>query len=86
MILVANKIMDAGHVPFVPLLSNFWHTITPRPYEDWMKIDFAFIPDCDALYRMKGDSSGADREVALAESLGIPVYYDLDILLKSLEE
>lgn len=80
-IAVGNKLMDNGLIPFIPHLSHFWHTATPRAYEDWMKIDFAFVEVCDALYRMPGESPGGDREVALAQSLGIPVYYDLDAVI-----
>jgi hypothetical protein len=80
-IIAGNAIFDAGHVPFVPHVSHFWHTVTPRPYEDWMKLDLAFLSACDAIVRLPGESSGADREVAEALRLGIPVYYDLAALL-----
>ncbi|MDD5353489.1 MAG: DUF4406 domain-containing protein, partial [Candidatus Omnitrophica bacterium] len=77
-IMVANQLMDAGHIPFVPHLTHFWHTITPRPYEDWIKIDNEFLKCCDCLLRLDGNSEGADKEEELAKSLGIPVYYDID--------
>lgn len=69
-----NQLLDCGHAPFVPHLSHFWHTMTPRSYEDWMFIDLAFLATCDAVIRLSGESSGADREVARAHELGIPVY------------
>lgn len=73
-IMAGNALLDAGHVPFVPHLSHFWHTMTPRPYGDWMKIDLAFLPACEAVIRLPGESPGADIETATARSLGIPVY------------
>lgn len=81
MIMAGNKLLDAGLIPFLPLLSHFWHTVTPRHYEDWMKIDFAFIPSCDVMLRLPGESSGADREEAEAKRLGIPIFYGIDALI-----
>ena len=74
-ILVAGQLRDAGFAPFLPHLTHFWHLVAPRPYEDWLDLDNQFIPCCDALLRIPGESSGADKEVALARSLNIPVFY-----------
>lgn len=82
MIKAANQLLDAGIAPFVPLLSHFWHTVTPRPYEDWMRIDLAYIPLCDAILRIPGESSGAEREIAVAKECRIPVFYDIPALLE----
>lgn len=79
---VANALMDAGLSPFLPHLSHFWHTVTPKPYQEWLDLDFEWITVCQVLYRMPGESSGADKEVALAESLGIPVFRSLQLLLE----
>lgn len=76
-LVVATAVRDAGHVPYVPHLSHYWHARHPRPYEDWMAIDLAIVGRCDALLRMQGDSPGADREVAHAKALGLPVVYDV---------
>lgn len=70
-----NRLMDAGHAPFVPHLTHLWHTVTPRPYLDWTRLDNAFLPHCDAWVRLPGHSPGADAEVRLAQSLGIPVFW-----------
>lgn len=71
----ASKVWDHGHYPYVPHLTHFWHMITPRPYEDWLDLDNQFLPCCDALVRLSGCSSGAGKEVELARSLGIPIFY-----------
>lgn len=69
-------VLDAGHAPFVPHLAHYWHTLHgPRDYEDWMRIDLAWLRAADAVLRLPGESSGADREVALAHELGIPVIH-----------
>ena len=69
----ADQLMDLGYCPIVPLFTHFQHMHHPRPYEDWMKIDEEKVRRCDVLLRLPGESSGADREMVLARSQGIPV-------------
>lgn len=76
-ILVADKLLGMGYIPFCPCLSHFWHFVSPKPWETWLEIDIAIIPKCDALLRLDGESKGADKEVALAKELGIPIFYSL---------
>jgi hypothetical protein len=76
--IAGNELLEKGHIPFIPHLSHYWDEIFPHHYEVWMKIDFAFVEVCEAMLRLPGQSSGADREVALAEKLGIPVYYSIE--------
>ena len=71
----ANELAEAGMVPFVPLLSHFWHFLFPHPSEFWMAMDMEWVTACHAVLRLSGVSDGADDEVALAHSLGIPVFY-----------
>lgn len=72
---IGNRVLDAGHAPFVPHLCHYWHTIHgERDYHDWMRIDLTWLECADLLLRMPGESPGADQEVALAQSLGIPVH------------
>jgi hypothetical protein len=71
---IGNRIWDRGLVPFIPHLSHFWHSVTPRPYAQWLEYDNEWVPLCDAVLRFPGESSGADAEVVLAKSHGIPVF------------
>ncbi len=75
---IGDKVLAKGHIPFIPHLSHFWHFLSPKSYEEWLKIDSAMIPRCDALLRVNGESKGADREVEIAKEKGIPVYYSLE--------
>jgi len=75
---VGDKILTKGHIPVVPHLSHFWHFISPKSYGEWLRIDSAIIPRCDALLRVDGESKGADIEVDIAHRSGIAVYYSLD--------
>jgi len=81
-IIVADRVRDAGAAPFLPHLFMAWHLVSPAAYEEWMDLCLAWVPKCDAMLRMFGESEGADREVELARSLGIPVFESLDALLK----
>lgn len=77
----ANKLMDLGFAPFVPLYSHFQHMAHPRPYEDWIRLDKEWVLACDAVLRLDGKSSGADGEVELAKSNNIPVFYYIEELV-----
>ncbi len=72
---VAEKLRRALLYPFVPHLMIPWGAIHEHHYECWMRLDFAWIKRCDALFRMEGVSPGADREVAFAKNIGLPVFY-----------
>jgi hypothetical protein len=75
----ASDVYRLGCIPFCPHLTALWDFVDQSMgYEDWMQICFAWIPQCHGVMRIPGESSGADREVAFAESLGIPVFYSLD--------
>jgi Domain of unknown function (DUF4406) len=82
----ANTLADLGFAPFVPHGTHFWHMIFPRPYEFWLELDKEFLPFCDALLRLTGESSGADGEVELARQLKIPVFAEIDGLVKYFEK
>ena len=74
------KLMAEGHSPYVPHLTHFMDVAAneqgqPVPYQRWLELDFDWLPMCDELHRLPGESSGSDKEVELAESLGTPVVY-----------
>jgi hypothetical protein len=41
-------------------------------------VSHSILKKCDAVFRIKGESKGADNDVKLALERGIPVYYRLD--------
>lgn len=73
----AEQLVNRGHEPFVPHLNGFWHLAYPHDYETWMRVDMAWLRVSDALVLLPGHSPGAQREVALAHRLGIPVFAGL---------
>lgn len=76
-ILVADQVAGLGWAPFIPVLTHFWHMLSPHDYEFWMKQDMEWLKLCDAVVRLGGESAGADREVRYAISKGIPVYHSV---------
>lgn len=50
-------------------------------HADWLGVDLPWVEVSDALLRLPGDSTGADREVGHALALRIPVFYSVaDVL------
>ena len=82
----ANELMSLGYSPYVPLLCHFQHAVFPRHYEDWLNHVIGWIPYCDAMIRLPGDSPGADKEVEIAKQYGIPVYLTVKALINDTPE
>lgn len=79
----AGPIFRLGHVPMIgewvalPVL----RTLDPVDagegdvmYETARRL----LQHCDAVLRLPGESSGADKDVEIAQELGLPVYRSLD--------
>ena len=79
-ILAADKVLEKGHIPFIPHLTHFWHYISPKPWETWLKIDQDWLEVCDAVLRLPGLSIGADMEVDIAQKAGKPIFYSIEEL------
>ena len=74
----AQALRERGWFPHVPHFYAYWNARHERPYEDWLAQDFCWLEACEAIVRLPGDSAGADREVAYAQRLGMPVFYRLE--------
>ena len=81
--LIGARLLAAGHQPFVPHLAHFWDRLYPQDYDRWMAWCLEWLEKCEAVLRLPGASSGADRETARARELAIPVFYSLDDLQDS---
>lgn len=74
----AEAVVRKGHTPYIPHLSHFWHLVAPHPVDFWYAYDLEWLAVCDAVLRLDGESVGADREIEVAEYLGLPVYRALE--------
>jgi hypothetical protein len=88
---VFNRLMDDGRVwPVAPLWAHFQHTIFPRPYQDWVDYDNAFLKFYDACLRVNPNypdwnykerrSRGADNEVKYFKAAGKHVFTSIEKL------
>lgn len=77
------RVWDEGYgVPIIPHLSMLAHIVDPRPLEYWYRFDLALLARCDALWRLEGESVGADNEVEFALAHNIPVITKLEDLVQ----
>lgn len=83
---MANELINLGYAPFCPHLFHFLHMNNFQEYEKWLEIDIEYLKICDAVIRIPGDSSGADKEISIANNLHIPVFQDTYLLTKFLSK
>lgn len=74
----ADILWEWGYFSFIPHLFHQWHSLSPKPEEQWMEMGNAFLVRCDAVLRLPGESPGADKEVKHALELDMPVYYGFE--------
>ena len=82
----AWPLFEAGHTPMIgewvalPVLRGAGGTSVADPVASRIMYPTAerLLARCDAVLRLPGDSSGADRDVAIARERGIPVYFALE--------
>ena len=73
----AKRMFLDGLAPYCPHWDAF--LFIPHTDEAWnayMEWDLEYVALCEAVYRLSGESKGADLEVERAEELGIPVFYE----------
>jgi hypothetical protein len=82
----AWPIFDAGHLPMIgewvalPVLRGAGVDDLSDSLAGEVMYPAAqrLLERCDAVLRLAGESRGADKDVAIAQERGIPVYYNLD--------
>jgi hypothetical protein len=82
-ITVADRLVDMGHTPFIPHMTYAWHMVSPHTdINFWYEYDLKWLEKCDALFRIIGDSHGADQEVLKATLLGLPVFMNFNDIVR----
>ena len=79
---VATQLGDYGYAAVTPLLNHFQDLLFPRSHNFWLDQDLAVVKRVDVVLRLPGKSAGADIEVKTALDAGIPVVYDVAMLLQ----
>ena len=83
MMTYANFVRRKGFAVFVPCLDLLTGLLDGYfTYEDYFNNNQVFLTACDFVFVCPGyqTSKGTLREITLAESLGIPVFYQLEEL------
>jgi hypothetical protein len=78
----AWPIFHAGHIPMIgewvalPVLRGAGETSLDGPLSQQIMYPTAerLLEHCDAVLRLPGESTGADRDVAIARERGLPVF------------
>jgi len=74
---MGRTMVQDGLAPYVPHLDAYLLAkptdISWNAYLEW---DMEWVAVCDAVYRLAGESRGADVEVRHAKALGIPVFFE----------
>jgi hypothetical protein len=82
----AWPIFRSGHVPMIgewvalPVLRGAGGGRLDEPPASKIMYPTAerLLEHCDAVLRLSGDSTGADRDVAIAEEKGLPVFHRIE--------
>ena len=82
---VSGPIFRLGHVPMIgewvalPILRTLEPADSDADAGDVMyETAHRLLQHCDAVLRLPGESSGADKDVEIAQHLGLPVYHSLE--------
>lgn len=77
------ELRKLGFAPFVPHYDflAYMYRDDVWTYEEVLANDFDWIRRCDAILRLPGESAGAEREVAFANKINVPIYYNIADLL-----
>lgn len=83
---IAMPLFRKGHVPMIgewvalPLLKLAGSKKIGDKH--WQEIQYPvahkILEKCDAVFRIQGKSTGADKDVELAKERGLKIYYNLD--------
>lgn len=84
----ALAVYQKGHVPVIGewLALPLAHAAGSQKVGDAISETFLYpvahrlIMQCDAIYRIPGESNGADKDIDVAQRAGLNVYYSLDTI------
>lgn len=84
--LMAEEMWADGIVGLVPHLLLLQDVLSPRPADEWAKLNAEIASRCDVVLRMEGSSADADAVVRAAKARKTPVFYDYKSLLAFVRE
>lgn len=81
---VAHDMMKHGFSVINPMGSWLLDVAEPLEFNEWLENDYGLILVSDCVYRIPGESDGADKECWFATKNGVPVYDDLRLLYEEM--
>ena len=78
---MADELLKQGFIPFIPHLCHFWHTMSPKKYDDWIQYDLQWLKVCDAMLVIS-ESKGVNIEKKYCIKHSIPIFYNIGDMLK----
>lgn len=81
---VANRLIEEGHIPFVPHLTHYIHIhySCKRDYDEWWyTYDNSFLRYWAEALLYLDSSKGTNKELKLAKKLGLKIYYSVEEIL-----
>ncbi len=75
---IGEFLRSKGHTVFIP--HNYEAVLGDEGYEEILKLDFSIIKEWAQALFVIHPSPGANRETALAEELGLPIFRSLDVV------
>lgn len=70
---VGDELYKLGYIPFIPHVNFLWEIMYEKDADEWLAWDKEWLLSCDVLFRIPGQSEGADMEERWATENGIPV-------------
>lgn len=69
-----KQLMKMGAACLNPMLSMLHPDAWTIDHDDWVDSDLPWVAVADAVFRIPGESTGAERECEFAQERGIPVF------------
>ena len=86
MIDACQEVWKLGHYAYGAFGNLIWEVVYPKNEKEYLDHDIAWLKKCDIVWRIPGESKGADYEVKIAKELGIKVVYNLTQLKNALHK
>lgn len=78
-----DYLLSLGYTPYCPHLTHFWALVTgDKLWDQWLDFDEKWLLKCDVLFRLSGESRGADREEMFAVQNNIPRVHTVEELTR----
>ena len=78
---IAKRLIAAGFSVLCPQLTGRMTDHEKIPHDVWIENDLPWVECAEVVFRIPGESRGADAECVHAKSFSIPIYHDIEELI-----